>query len=89
MLDSRPETAAVRRRLLAAFAALVAATYVFTFAAKAAGASKDARFLASIGPVVLTFLTMNVFYVQYFRGCGRSAPLIPLRSDCDAREIPP
>ncbi len=67
LLDSRPQTAKLRRRLLRTFTALIAATYVLTFAAKILAADQDAQFLASIGPVVVTFLTMNVFYVQYFR----------------------
>jgi hypothetical protein len=40
------------------------------------GADKDVQFLATIGPVIITFLTMNVFYVWYFRSCGQGAPLI-------------
>ncbi len=56
---------------------MMAVTYVLTFTAKAVGAPQGTQFLASIGPVVVTFLTMNVFYVQYFRTCGRSTPLVP------------
>jgi hypothetical protein len=77
LLDSRPETAVLQRRLRWTFAVLMAATYVLTFTAKAVGALQGTQFLASIGPVVVTFLTMNVFYVAYFRTCGRSTPLVP------------
>ena len=59
------------------FAVLMAVTYVLTLTAKAVGAQQDTQFLASVGPVVVTFLTMNVFYFQYFRSCGRSMPLVP------------
>jgi len=79
LLDCRPETAALRRRLCCTFAILMAVTYVLTLAAKALGATRDIQFLASIGPVVATFLTMNVFYFQYFRACGRATPLVPCR----------
>jgi hypothetical protein len=70
LLDFRPQAAKVRRRFLIAFTALGVVTYVLTFAAKIVAAEKDAQFLASIGPVAITFLTMNAFYVQYFRSCG-------------------
>ena len=59
------------------FAVLMAVTYVLTLTAKAVGAQQDTQFVASVGPVVVTFLTMNVFYVQYFRTCGQSTPLVP------------
>jgi hypothetical protein len=72
LLDSRPQIAKLRHRFLRAFTALGVVTYVLTFAAKAMSAEKDAQFLASIGPVVITFLTMNVFYVQYFGSCCRA-----------------
>ena len=55
---------------------MMAVTYVLTLTAKAVGAPQGTQFLASIGPVVVTFLTMNVFYIAYFRTCGRSTPLI-------------
>jgi hypothetical protein len=77
LLDCRPETAALQRRLRWTFAVLMAVTYVLTFTSKAVGAPPGIQFLASIGPVVVTFLTMNVFYFQYFRTCGRSTPLVP------------
>jgi len=70
LLDLRPQAARLRRRFLIAFMALGAATYVLTFAAKLVAAEKDAQFLASVGPVIITFLTMNVFYVPYFRSCA-------------------
>ena len=66
LLDSRPRVARLRRRFLRAFAFLGVVTYVLTFAAKIVAAENDAQFLASIGPIIVTFLTMNVFYVQYF-----------------------
>jgi hypothetical protein len=72
LLDDRPQVAGLRRRFLIAFTALGAVTYALTFAAKIAAAEKDVQFLASIGPVVITFLMMNVFYAQYFRSCGES-----------------
>lgn len=75
LLDARAEAAPFRRAFLWAFAALMAVTYVLTFAAKAAGAGKDVQFLASIGPIVLTFLALNAIYVPYFRSCRTpSAP---------------
>ena len=77
LLDCRPETTALQRRLRWTFAVLMAVTYVLTLTAKAVGAEQDTQFLASVGPVVVTFLTMNVFYVQYFRTCGQSTPLVP------------
>jgi hypothetical protein len=58
----------------------MAVTYVLTLTTKAIGRPRDLEFFASIGPVVVTFLTMNVFYLQYFRTCGRSTPLLPRRS---------
>jgi hypothetical protein len=67
LLDPRPQTAGLRRRLLWTFTALIAATYVLTFAAKVAAAGQGVLFLASIAPIIVTFLTMNVFYAQYFR----------------------
>jgi hypothetical protein len=70
LLDLRPQAAGLRRRFLIAFATLGAATYVTTFAAKIVGADRGAQFLATIGPVVITFLSMNVFYMQYFCVCG-------------------
>ena len=50
---------------------------MLTLTAKAVAAPEGTQFLASIGPVVVTFLTMNVFYFLYFRSCGRSMPLVP------------
>lgn len=76
LLDGRPEAATLQRRLRWTFAILMAVTYMLTLTAKAVGAPQSTQFLASIGPVVVTFLTMNVFYVTYFRTCGRSTPLI-------------
>jgi len=70
LLDDRPENARLKRRFLWAFAALMIVTYVLTFTAKVGGARGDAQFLASIGPLAITFLTMNVFYGLYFRSCG-------------------
>ena len=67
LLDLRPRVAKLRRRFLIAFTALGVVAYVLTFAAKFGAAENGAQFLASIGPVVITFLAMNVFYVQYFR----------------------
>jgi len=77
LLDARPEIAPLQRRLRWTLAVMMSVTYVLTFAAKAVGARQGTQFLASIGPVVITFLTMNVFYIQYFRTCGRSTPLVP------------
>lgn len=68
LLDPRPQIAGLKRRLATTFAALLAAAYVLTFAAKISAAGQDVQFLACIGPIVIAFLTMNVFYVQYFRG---------------------
>jgi hypothetical protein len=73
LLDGRPQVAGLRRRFLIAFTALGVVTYVLTFAAKIVAAEKDVLFLASIGPVVITFLMMNVFYVQYSRSYGSCA----------------
>jgi len=73
LLDDRPQVTGLRRRFLIALTALGVVTYVLTFAAKIAAAEKDVRFLASIGSVVITFLMMNLFYVQYFRRCGSCA----------------
>lgn len=72
LLDPRPSAARLRRRFVIVFSALGGMTYAIVFAAKLAGANKDVQFLATIGPVVLTFLTMNVFYVLYFRRCRES-----------------
>ncbi len=66
LLDPRPQVAGLKRRMAMSFGALMAATYGLTLAAKLAGAGSGAQFLASIGPMILTFLAMNVFYVQYF-----------------------
>jgi hypothetical protein len=70
LLDDRPENARLKRRFLWTFAALMIVTYVLTFTAKVGGAGGDVQFLASIGPLTITFLTMNVFYGPYFRSCG-------------------
>jgi hypothetical protein len=78
LLDARPNVARLRRRFLIALTALGVATYVLTFAAKIAAAEKGVQFLASIGPVVITFLMMNVFYVQYFRSCGEACRDTPI-----------
>ena len=72
LLDLRPRVAKLRRRFLIAFTTLGLLAYVLTFAAKIAAAEKDAQFLASIGPVIITFLAMNVFYVQYFCSFGQT-----------------
>ena len=69
VLDFRPQVAKLRRCFLRAFAAIGVMTYALTFAAKAMNAEKNVQFLASVAPVVITFLTMNVFYVSYFRRC--------------------
>jgi hypothetical protein len=74
LLDDRPEWARLRRWFLGSFAALMGMTYVLTLTAKVTGAEEGVQFLASIGPLIVTFLTMNVFYALYFRSCGRSAP---------------
>jgi hypothetical protein len=74
LLDCRPETAAVQRRLQWTFAVLMAVTYGYTLTAKAADTLRE---MASVWFVVATFLTMNVFYIQYFRACGRCTPLVP------------
>ena len=66
LLDLRPRVAKLRRRFLIAFTTLGLLAYVLTFAAKIAAAEKGAQFVASIGPIIITFLAMNVFYVQYF-----------------------
>ncbi len=71
LLDERPEIAGLKRRFLGTFAACMIATYVLTLAAKIGGAGPDTLFLAGIGPLVITFLAMNVFYALYFRRCGR------------------
>lgn len=67
LLDPRPQVAGLKCRLATAFAGLMAAAYVLTFAAKVVAADQGVLFLASIGPIIVTFLAMNVFYVQYFR----------------------
>jgi len=72
LLDLRPQVAKLRRCFLRAFTALGVMTYMLTFAARIVTVEKDLLFLAGIGSVITTFLTMNVFYVQYFRSCGRS-----------------
>jgi hypothetical protein len=76
LLDARPEMAKLKRRFTITFSALMGATYIFTFAAKVFGAPRGAQFLGAIGLVILTFLALNVFYIQYFRSCGESAPLL-------------
>ena len=80
LLDCRPETATLQGRLRWTIAILMGATYVLTFSAQAASAPPSSQFLVSIGPVVITFLTLNVFYFQYFRTCGRFTPLVPAGS---------
>jgi hypothetical protein len=67
LLDSRPQTAGLRRRMVRTLAVFTTATYVLTFAAKVTAADYGLLFLVSIGPIIITFLAMNVFYVQYFR----------------------
>jgi hypothetical protein len=69
LLDQRPAAARIKRVFVSCFAVLMAVTYVLTFAAKAAGADHDLQFLATIGPVIVTFLTLNGTYVWYFRSC--------------------
>jgi hypothetical protein len=73
LLDDRLHVAGLRRRSSIALATLGVVTYVLTFSAKIAAAGKDVQFLVSVGPVVITFLVMNVFYVQYARSCGSCA----------------
>ena len=51
---------------------------------KIVAAGTSAQFLASIGSVIITFLTMNLFYVQYFRRCRQSHSVIA--SPCSAHE---
>jgi hypothetical protein len=70
LIDGRPEIASLKRRFVRTFAVLMGLTYVVTLGGKVAGVPKDLVFLASILLVISTFLTMNVFYVQYFRSCG-------------------
>jgi hypothetical protein len=76
LLDVRAEAARPKRRFAIALAALMAATYAAALAAKLGGAGTDAQFLACVGPVVVTFLAMNVFHVQYFFSYRPSEPLI-------------
>ena len=66
LVDPSPEVSLIQHRLRRSFALLMGATYVLTLTAKAAGLPHDVQFLASVGPVVLTFLSINVFYFQYF-----------------------
>jgi hypothetical protein len=89
LLNCRPETAALQRRLRWTLGILMAVTYVLALTAKALGAPEGIQFSASIWPVVVTFLAMNVFYVQYFRSCGRSTRLVPPRSEGTRSSVTP
>jgi hypothetical protein len=69
LLDARPETARIRRATAIAFAVLMAVTYALALTAKFSSADQGVLFLACIGPILLTFLSMNGFYAWYFYRC--------------------
>jgi len=71
LLDGRPEIASLKRRFATTLAILMGVIYAVALAGKVAGMRGDLHSGATIGLVIITFLTMNVFYVQYFRSCGR------------------
>jgi hypothetical protein len=72
VLDRRLQVAKLRHRFLTTFTVLGVVAYLLTFLAKIAAAEKGVQFLATIGPVVVTFLAMNMFYVQDIACCRQS-----------------
>ncbi|MHB0958623.1 MAG: hypothetical protein ACYC0X_16260 [Pirellulaceae bacterium] len=87
LLDQRSLTATVRHAFIGTFVALMTCSYFLALAALVAGASSDLQFVATIAPVVLTFLSMNFIYVWYFgagmffRPSGKVIPNIAASSD--------
>lgn len=74
LLDSHPDVAGIRRRFLITLIALGVMTYGVTFGAELASANKGARELLTFASIMVTFVSANVFYVQYFvASCRRPA----------------
>ena len=63
LLDDRQVMVKIKRSFVSLFVVLMAITYVLTLAAKLSHASGNVQFLATIGPVILSFLTMNGVYL--------------------------
>ena len=70
LLDDRLATAAARRAFARTLVALMVSSYMLALAARLTHASEAVQFLATIGPVVLTFLSMNGIYAWYFSCCS-------------------
>lgn len=62
LLDKRDFVSPVRRRFKRFLMLGMAAIYCVTFAV-----AKEAQFLAGISSVLVTFISMNFYYFQYFR----------------------
>jgi hypothetical protein len=70
LLDDRQVTVKIQRSFVSLFVVLMAIAYALTLAAKLSHASGNVQFLATIGPVILSFLSMNGVYLWYFYTCG-------------------
>jgi membrane glycosyltransferase len=71
LLDDRVEAATVRRAFTSTLVALLMCSYMLALAARLIHASEAAQFLATVGPIVVTFLSMNGIYAWYFFCCRR------------------
>jgi hypothetical protein len=74
LLDDRLATASVRRAFAVTLVALLVCSYILALAARLTRASVAVQFLVTVGPVVLTFLSMNGVYAWHFFCCGRPTP---------------
>ena len=72
LLDDRVAMAKVRRVFAVALVALLVCSYMLAFVARLNRASDAAQFTATVGPVVLTFVSMNGIYAWYFVCCRRA-----------------
>jgi len=70
LLDKRDFVSPVRRRLKRFLILGMAVIYCVTFAAR-----KEVQFPASIASVLIVFISMNFFYLQYFRALKRHSEI--------------
>ena len=74
LLDDRDATVIVRRAFASTLVSWIVCSYILALGARFTRASDAVQFLFTVGPVVLTFLSMNGIYAWYFFCCRRQAP---------------
>ena len=74
LLDKRDFVSSARRRFKCFFILGMAVIYGVTLAA-----SKETRFPASIASVLIVFVSMNFYYLQYFRALKRHSDITDCR----------